>query len=176
MSLDYDISACTRRCAASDQPILPGVEYFAALVSSSGDLERRDYLASNWQGPPENVLAWWRAIAPEAADAPKMAPQDVILDLFCRLENEPAQAAFRYVLGLLMVRRRILKIVETHCHSDGGETMVVECVRRDEQYDLPVVVPCPAEASDIQTRINDLLYNSSDPVASVEQSSKGAAG
>ena len=162
MTVDYEIAACSRRCAASDRPISAGSDYFAVLIPVDGDFVRLDFLPEAWTGPPPDALAWWQAKAPAANDAPKLAPQDVLINLFVELAGDESQRAFRYVLGLLMLRRRIVRVLETHCRADGSEIMIVECVRREEQYELPVVHPDAAQAEQIEQRIFELLYTSSE--------------
>lgn len=157
MLLDYEIAGCTRRCATSGRPIAPGEEYCSTLELERGTTVRRDYALDVWQGPPENVVAWWRSKLDGDGARAKLAPQDVLLNLFAALAEEPGEAEFRYVLGLLLVRRRLVKIDQTR--SDIlGEVMVLDCPRREEQFELRVAMPDAARAVELEKRLVELVY------------------
>ncbi len=48
----------------------------------------------------------------------QLAPSDVLLEFFVGLANHRQQSDLRYVLALLMIRRRILRLEETE--TDAG--------------------------------------------------------
>ena len=87
----------------------------------------------------------------------KLAPQDVLLNLFVELADRPDEAEFRYVLGLLLIRRRILKLEETR-RSAQGEVLILDCPRREEQYELRATTPDPTQTEQLQQRMIELLY------------------
>ncbi len=160
MLLDVEISNCTRRCAASDRPLAPGEEYFSTLILETGAPVRRDFAADAWHGPPEGVVAWWRSRMDGGAKA-RLAPHEVLVNLFAALADQPGEIEFRYVLGLLLVRRKVLKLVE----GDGAapaERMLLECPRRGEQFELLVAVPDSSRTAELDARMTNLLYGGAD--------------
>jgi hypothetical protein len=58
---------------------------------------------------------------------------------------------------LLLLRRRMLKLEETRSDDDGA-VMVLDCPRRDEQYELRVAPPEAEQVEAIQQRMIELLY------------------
>jgi hypothetical protein len=109
--IDYDIQRCTRRCAATDRELRCGEVCYSILVPEGAEVVRRDYAAEAWQGPPESAIGWWKTtIADPAAGRLHWAPSDVMLNYFERLSEDPAADDARYVLALLLVRRRVLRI------------------------------------------------------------------
>ncbi len=50
--------------------------------------------------------------------------------------TEPAQVNFRYVLALLLMRRKRFRIEETH-GADGHDILKIRCVRSGNEYELP---------------------------------------
>jgi hypothetical protein len=96
-------------------------------------------------------------MADHDSSKPKLAPQDVLLNLFAELADRPHEAEFRYVLGLLLMRRRILKLEDSRRESDD-EVLVLECPRRNEQFELRVATPDPSRMEALQERIVELLY------------------
>jgi hypothetical protein len=158
MLLDFEIAHCTRRCAVGGHAFAPNESYFSALIMERGVAVRRDYAASAWTGPPEGAFAWWQAnVVGGDGGRGKLAPQDVLLDLFATLAGEPAEAEFRYVLGLLLLRRRLVKLDETRIDAEG-ETLVLDCPRRDERFELLVATPSAEKAAELERRLAELVY------------------
>jgi hypothetical protein len=156
MLLEFEISHCTRVCAVTGRTFAPGETYFSTLHSNGGEIVRKDYSATEWRGPDDNSVAWWKSRVEQGA-RPKLAPQDVLLNLFSEMAGRPEDAEFRYVLGLLLVRRRLLKLEETR-RVDGAEILILDCPRRNEQYELPMATPEGERLEQIQQRMVELLY------------------
>lgn len=161
MSWDEELAACSRRCAASDAPLAPGQSYYSVVLPENGQLVRRDFAAEAWQGPPEGAVAWWKATAPQAVTAPRLAPEDMLLQLFERLAGSPEERELRYLLGLLLLRKRLLRFVEARHDPDGAEWWGMEALRTETQYELLVAAPAPELAAELQQRLLDLVYGSS---------------
>ena len=160
MLLDYQFAACTRECAATGKRVEPGETYFSTLTLEGAEMRRRDYCAAAWQGPPEEVVAWWQSRAPSAnAAQAQLAPRDVLLNLFSSLEEQPHEIEFRYVLGLLLLRKRILRLRETLDGVDDRETLLLDCPTSNEQYELVVATPAASRVEQIEQRIVKLLYS-----------------
>ena len=158
MLLDFEVTHCSRHCAASGRTFAPGEAYFSSLHVEGGATVRKDYSAAEWRGPAEGAIAWWKSrMADHDSSKPKLAPQDVLLNLFAELADRPHEAEFRYVLGLLLMRRRILKLEDSRRESDN-EVLVLECPRRNEQFELRVATPDPSRMEALQERIVELLY------------------
>ena len=115
----YDIARPSGVCAASGARIEPGQEYVAVLVEREGQegLERLDYAADRWDAgarpaAPLRIFGSWHAVMQDSS-APQKAfiDDEALLDLLEQLEGaqEPSRQSFRYVLSLLLVRKRLLK-------------------------------------------------------------------
>jgi hypothetical protein len=134
----YEIARPSGVCAASGERIAPGAPYVAVLVEREGQegMERLDYAAERWDagarpGPPLRVFGSWRAVMHDAS-APQRAfiDDEALLDLLERLEGaqEPSRLSFRYVLTLLLVRKRLLKFEGARQAGDGTHRLML--VRR----------------------------------------------
>lgn len=156
--IDFDIQRCTRKCAATDRELRPGETVYSVLLAEGSAVVRRDYSADAWPGPPEGALGWWKSQLPSPQSRKlNWAPSDVMLHYFVELESRPDDADLRYVLTLLMVRRRLLRLDETVAEADGGETLVVYAAQTDTQYRVPVRQPPPERVEQIQQQLGDLL-------------------
>jgi hypothetical protein len=117
-SSSYPIARSTGRCAATGREFAPGEPLMAALVEVEGraDFQRLDFSLDAWSAgkrptPPLSLFASWRAThQPPDAKRKLLLGDDELLDLVEQLgaSDQPRQRAFRFVLALLLVRRRIL--------------------------------------------------------------------
>lgn len=167
MLLDFEVQRSSRRCSATDLPLEPGDVCYSALEVRGVDVLRKDFSSAAWTEPPAEAFAWWRTRIPEpAAKKVKLAPNDVLLELFDQLADDPIHADMRYVLTLLLVRRRVFRL-ETPADFSGeaeqeriegvGDLMCVFCPKRETSYSVPAAMPNSARIDEIQQRLSDLL-------------------
>ncbi len=111
--VDYQFGSPAKICAASGQPLLPGAECVSALVEQGGRLVRLDFLLANWTGEPPHTVGTWRFRVPEAtAQQQRVLDTDTLLRFFEQLTEDanPGLERMRYVLALLLIQRRRLKL------------------------------------------------------------------
>jgi hypothetical protein len=139
--IDYQIQPSTRRCSINGRELRPGERYFSVLLDEAGKFVRRDYSAEVWQGPPDGAFSFWasRVPPPQGRRRPPI-DDDMLLDCFQRLEGEtePSRINFRYVLALLLLRRRRFRLDEVR-QEDGHEVLCLRCPRTGVRH--PVVNP-----------------------------------
>jgi hypothetical protein len=158
--LDFEISKFTRQCCATGRELLPGELFYSVLVPEGSAVVRRDYSADAWPGPPEKTLGWWKSHVPEAnAKKLHLAPSEVMLQYFEQLLEEPLLADERYVLALLMIRKRVVRQEQIETDAAGQETVVMHCALNDREYRTAVVIPTPERAQAIQEKLGNLLYS-----------------
>jgi hypothetical protein len=159
MTAEFEIQRCSRQCASTGRQLEPGEKFFSTLVEEGDDFVRQDYSREAWRGPPEGVVGWWQATMP-LPDAHKVhwAPNDVLLDYFERLEGDDAQRDLRYIMALLLVRRRVARHEETELGGEGQETMTIYCPRREKSYAVAVEAPTQQRAEEIQNELAQLLF------------------
>ena len=157
--MDYELPRSSRHCATTGRELAPGEEFYSALFAAGAELERRDYSREAWQGPPENCVGWWKSQIP-TPEAKRLhwAPNDVMLQFFEELEQKPERQDMRYVLGLLLVRRRVMRLEETEHEAGQGEVLVLYCPRRDTTYRVPVVTPSESRVDAIQEELATMLF------------------
>jgi hypothetical protein len=161
--LDFEVQRCTRRCATTDRELQPGEWFYSVLISDGSEIVRRDFCEDAWEEPPEDAVGWWKSQMPAAsAKRANWAPNDVMLDYFQQLEGQVDKADVRYILALLMVRRRIVRLEESEFDEHGGELLVLFCPRTDAEYRVAVAMPDAARAEQIQEELARLLLSDSD--------------
>jgi hypothetical protein len=157
--MDYEVQRSTRHCATTGREFAPGEEFYSVLVAEGAELRRCDYSAEAWQGPPAEAVGWWKCQVPDrTAGRSRWAPNDVLLGFFDELAEQPDKQDMRYVLTLLLVRRRVMRVEEERRDAAGRETLALVCPRRDATYEVPVVMPDdPARIGEIQQELAKLL-------------------
>ncbi|MHB1038142.1 MAG: hypothetical protein ACYC35_27130 [Pirellulales bacterium] len=156
--MDYEVQHCTRHCAASGRTLVEGETFYSVLVSRGAEVLRRDYAAEAWQGPPDDALGWWKSRMPTREEKRlHWAPNDVMLQFFEELEGQADKEDMRYVLALLLVRRRVARLDESDEDADGREVLVLYCPRRDATYRVRAANPDAARADRIQEELAGLL-------------------
>ncbi len=149
---EYNVKPVGRTCAGTGQELVPGSLCHSVLVEKDGDLLLLDYSEAGWTQPPHGLLAHWRCEVPEAvAPVKKSFDVDDLMRQFEQLSDEasPAQDKFRYVLALLLVRRRRLKLDRTKV-IDDQEFLEVTGARGEGTFLVPVQHLEDAEVQQLQ--------------------------
>ena len=154
---DFDVERCTRHCATTGRALVDGELFHSVLVRDGARLKRLDYCEAGWNGPPPEAVATWKSrYSATGPKPPPLAPSDVLLELFRNLQGDEGHRETRYVLALLLVRRRVLRLEDT-AHDAHGETLHLHCGRDDSRHEVPVAMPDPARAQAIQDELQRLL-------------------
>jgi len=158
--LDFEVQRFTRVCAKTERDLTPGETFFSYLIRDGSETVRKDVAADAWTGPPDDCLAWWKSEVPDPKSK-KMhwAPHDVMLHYFAETEGKSAESDVRYILSLLMIRRRIFRLEETETREQGQEVMVLYCSRNETEYEVPVVKISAERASEVQVLLSQLLVD-----------------
>jgi hypothetical protein len=138
---EYQIQANTRRCFATGRELQPGEKFYSVLFEEGGQFSRKDYSSEGWPGRPgrpEGAFSFWTGKVPHSEDPIRPRFDDeLLLDCFCRLEGQtsPDRVNFRYVLALLLMRRKRLKFEEAKVAGEL-ETLWLRCPRNGTQYEV----------------------------------------
>jgi hypothetical protein len=156
--MDYEVQHSARCCAATGREFAPGEVYYSMLVTDGTDLKRCDYGADAWQGPPPEAIGWWKSQVPDRATLRKhWAPNDVMLQFWDDLAEQSDKQDMRYVLTLLLIRRRVFRLEEEKFDDEGRELLVVYCPRRETTYQVLAVAPTSERVDQIQEELAALL-------------------
>lgn len=108
---EYKVGRCSRQCYAEKRPLKEGEWYYSVVLAADDDCERRDYSADAWEGPPEGTLGQWKCRMPISGEKKMvLAPRAVLIDLLRQMEDLPDQAKTRFLLALILLRRRFVRI------------------------------------------------------------------
>jgi hypothetical protein len=160
MSTSYQVQGHTRRCAATGRELRPGEKVVSALLDQAGRFVRLDYAAEAWPGPPDGAVGFWSGRVPSADEARRKPAVDdeLLLECFERLADDldPARRNFRYVVGLLLMRRRRLKFEDVR-RDAGREYLCLRCAKTGARYEVPDPRLTEAEMADVQDEVFRVL-------------------
>ncbi len=120
---DWEINRPLGQCSGSGRRIEPGEEYFGALVETEQGLQRQDFCSEFWEREKPQVYCFWRTkLAAPNEKKELFISDDMLVAFFERLANEtePEKVSFRFVLALVLMRKRRLKYDSTKT-EDGHE-------------------------------------------------------
>jgi hypothetical protein len=161
---EYEIRGFTRKCAATGEVIAPGATFFTVVRPGMPEYVREDFSLTAWNGPPEDAIAWWKSIATESGNRKPRVPSEIILEYFEQLEQDPSRAQERFVLALLMIRRRIFRFEGDEKDEHGRNLMELFCHRNEKTYRVLAAMPrTKADEREIEGRIVRLLDYSQIP-------------
>lgn len=151
MTTSYETGRVGQACAATGIPLAPSDAYIGALceIDEEPGMQRLDYSKDAWEGGarPSRLMAYWRGVVPPK-DKPDRPALDAasLLSLFESLSEaaEPRHIAFRYVLALLLVRKRVLSVSGTRDASNRGPAVMLVRPRGSAPEDQPIEVVDPA--------------------------------
>ena len=125
--MNWEISKVGPHCAACGRGFAEEEDLFSGLYDEQTAFVRRDYCAACWaEAERDKVFSHWRTRVPKKDEPPKrLVDDDVLRNFFHRLEgeSEPLKVNFRYVLALLLIRKKLLKF--TAIRRDGDQEWLV---------------------------------------------------
>ena len=107
-------------------------------MERDGSLVRLDFSEEGWTGPPPNHLGYWTVDVPPAADPRKTRINpEAALRYFEQLSEEasPAHEQTRYVLALILLQLRKLKL-ENVRFDDDDEVLELSGVHGEGQFEV----------------------------------------
>ena len=135
----YEVARPLGKCHVTGETIPPGEKFMAALREIPTGFERVDVSMSAWpQFDRQTIVAFWHATMPAQEQKKKLFVDDEVLcDLFERLKEttEPAKLNFRFVLGLILMRKKML-IYDTSRTEDGRDIWEMHFRGREDKLDL----------------------------------------
>jgi hypothetical protein len=136
---DWEINKPLGQCCGSGKKIEPGEDYYGALVETEQGLQRRDFSGAYWEREKPPVYCFWKTkLAAPNEKKQLFVSDDMLMAFFERLapETEVEKVNFRFVLALVLMRKRRLKYDATKTEA-GHE---IWCLRVPGDKDVVEVV------------------------------------
>jgi hypothetical protein len=125
---EWEIKARSRFCVRTDEPFADGDPIYTLLFRERAGFRREDVSEKAWQHAKEDAepFSFWKSKyqAPEPS-APEQMPKESAEELLRKLitEDRPEHLNVRYVLAILLERKKTLKQVDLR--EAGGERILI---------------------------------------------------
>ncbi len=156
---DFEIKSCSRKCTATQNEIGRGQTYYSVVKRDDDDnLVREDYSEAAWEGPPDECVGWWRSEIP-ALESGRVywAPNDVLYAYFDEVLKQTHQPERAYVMALLLIRRRLMKLEHTKS-DEHGKRMVLKSSRHESLLEIPEMKLTPQQIKSLQEELGEHLF------------------
>jgi len=133
---EWEINKPLGQCCGTGRKIDYGEEYFGALVETGEGLQRRDFCADYWESGKPDVFCYWKSKLPHPDQKKQIFVDDeMLMAFFERLGKETVQEKvnFRFVLTLILMRKRRLKYDSTKVEDDN-EIWRLRIVGSDREF------------------------------------------
>lgn len=138
---EWDIQSRSDTCSGCRRPFVDREAYQTLLSMEAAGYTRRDLCAACFAGAPrDGVISYWQGEYKMPAPPPPEAIQKETAETLLRKlveSTDPSHAATRYILAVMLERKRILKHRDTVREEDGDELLVYEHARTGESFTLP---------------------------------------
>lgn len=128
MPSDWEIKARAHRCSRTDEPFIDGAPIYTLLFRDKARFIREDISESAWRQLKHTIepFSFWKSHyhAPPAKP-PETVPRESAESLLRRLldEDNAGSAGARYVLAIMLERKRVLRQVDVR--ESGDERILV---------------------------------------------------
>jgi hypothetical protein len=139
---EWSIQSRADRCAVTGAPFQDGDYFYTLLFEDGPGLRREDISEAAWNERNENQqpYSFWRS----KFEGPPPAPPETLAkqtaeDLLRRYMGESSEhyAAARYLLAVMLERKKLLKEVETKRTAEGTVTRIYEHTKTGEVFVVP---------------------------------------
>lgn len=159
---EWNIQSRATQCATTGRPFVEGETVHTALYWKDGAYQRVDVSEEAWAQRNENIAplsAWKFAYEPPPPAPPEALKKDDAESLLRHLlqENDPAKRNARYILTLMLERKRILKMIDRQ--KNGDQTILIyEHLTSGETWFIEDPHLKLAELEPVQNEVAALLH------------------
>jgi len=136
--MEWEIKARAHRCAKSEEPFRDGAIIYTQLYRDRNGFRREDVSEQAWLEVKDKVkpFSFWKsryeAPPPPAPEpVPKESGEALLRKLL--LEDRPEHVNARYVLSIMLERKKTLKQVDAR-ESDAARYLIYEHTRTGEVF------------------------------------------
>ncbi|MEO8205992.1 MAG: hypothetical protein ABI615_07405 [Chthoniobacterales bacterium] len=137
MQNDWEIKNRGNACSKSGREFADGESFYTLLFREAEGFRREDLSEEAWAERNENIqpFSYWKSkYTPPPPPSPEALPKENAESLLRKLmeDSNPAYNNIRYILGLMLERKRILKPMPgsddqnlIYEHAATGETFII---------------------------------------------------
>jgi len=168
--MEYQFRPIGKKCAATGEDLVAGSFCYSVLIEKSGELQRLDYSENGWKGPPEGAVGVWKCQVPRPVEV-RHEPLDTnaLMTCFEQLteEGSPAREGLRYILALLLVKKRRLRLDGSRIDGEE-EYLQLAGAQGEGAWEVRDLNPSDDDVQQWQRELNVYLASEWQPTASSE--------
>jgi hypothetical protein len=141
MANDWEIKRRAECCAETGREFEEGEWYYTLLFLEADGFSRKDLCEQAWKDRNDNIqpFSFWRAKfesppPPEEVTLKKETAEDLLRHYMAKNNAEHGNA--RYILALMLERKRVLKQIEVK-ETHEGRTLIYEHSKTGEVFLVP---------------------------------------
>jgi hypothetical protein len=158
---EWEIEKPLGHCWGTGEKIEHGQDYFAALVETEQGLARRDFCTDYWEQEKPQVFCYWKSKLPQPGQKKQIfVDEQMLMTFFERLaeETEQEKVNFRFVLALVLMRKRRFKYDSSRVQDDteiwrlrvvGGNKEFIEVINPQLDED---------QVAQLSSQIGEILH------------------
>lgn len=154
-------------CAVTGHKLEEGEEFYTVLFEEGETFRRADYSLGGWQGAPEGAFCYFKTRVPVSRKRRRLlVDDDLLVQFFLRLasESEPVRVQFRFVLALILMRKRKLRYEGT-TNVEGVETWTMTLVKDNTQHTVVNPRLTDTETQSVSAQLSGILHGDMGPWA-----------
>ena len=163
MNQDWTIQKRTDVCAATARPFVEDEFFYTLLFDEAGVYRREDLSEEAFKGRPADApqpFSFWRSKytpppPPPAEALGKQTAEDLLRAYMA--EPTPQHANVRYLLAVMLERKKILREIEVKRSDVGGRLRVYEHAKSGEVFVIPDPELRLDELTAVQQEVGALL-------------------
>jgi hypothetical protein len=159
---EWDIQSRGNACTVCQRPFADKEAYHTLLSIDASGYQRRDLCGGCYASAPrDGVLSYWQGEYKVPPPPPPEPIQKETAETLLRKlveSTDPAHAATRYILAVMLERKRILKHRDTVREENGAELLVYEHARSGESFTIPDPHLRLDELTQVQEEVAALLH------------------
>lgn len=166
---EWKVNKSQRVCAVSEKVFEVGNTFFSALKEEGESFVRYDYSEEAWANlDKSDIFSFWKSHLQSNAQHKRSRlkiDSEAFYTFFSSLQNreEGANEVFKYLLALILIRKRLLRLEEIE-KSPDGEALIIFDTRTKNELRIEVPEVTDAAIKDAKEELEQIFECSTDDV------------
>ncbi len=164
MAKEYSVNKTAGQCCNCEKQLEVGVEFVATLKEASEEFLREDFCLSCWENHKDNcqpgMLGFWHSKVAQPQEKKKLfVDNELLINFFERLDGseEPAKINFRFVLALILMRKKLLVYEGSSKMDDGRDTWTMHLKGSEEKHQVIDPKMDDEKISQVSEQLSEIL-------------------
>ncbi len=165
-------------CGVTGRQLAEGEPFYTVLFEEGESFRRVDFSVEAWQGtPPGSFCSFKTRVPPKERRKKVFVEDEILVQFFQRLaeETEPARLQFRFVLALILMRKRLLRY-EGSVADQSQEVWTLTLLRDRTAHQVINPRLTEEQIEGVSRQLGTILHNDMGTWTDLEPVSQPAAG